>query len=98
MQAVRGQGLRFFTGATMAPLTAFLILRGLKTLELRMERHCATAEAIATLLAAHPAVAEVSYPGLPTFPQYELARRQMARPGGLVGFELKGASPPACAS
>src|SRR6185436_10927064 len=55
VQTVRGQGLRFFTGATMAPLTAFLILRGLKTLELRMERHCASAEAIAALLAAHPA-------------------------------------------
>jgi methionine-gamma-lyase len=93
VQEVRGNGLRFFTGATMAPLTAFLILRGLKTLELRMERHCASAEAIAALLAEHPAVAEVSYPGLANFPQHALAKRQMARPGGLIAFELAGGLP-----
>lgn len=87
---VRANGLRFFTGATIAPLTAFLILRGLKTLELRMERHCDSAAAIAALLAEHPAVAQVSYPGLPSFPQHDLARRQMARAGGLVAFELEG--------
>jgi methionine-gamma-lyase len=93
VQEVRGNGLRFFTGATIAPLTAFLILRGLKTLELRMERHSASAEAIAALLAAHPAVAQVSYPGLPDFPQRAVARRQMARPGGLIAFDLAGGLP-----
>lgn len=87
---VRGHGLRMLTGATIAPLTAFLVMRGLKTLELRMERHSASAKAIAELLAAHPAVASVSYPGLPTFPQYALAQRQMALPGGLIACELKG--------
>lgn len=87
---VRGMGLRWLTGATLSPLNAFLILRGLKTLELRMERHSRSALAVAELLAGHPAVAQLSYPGLPSFPQYELARRQMARPGGLIAFELKG--------
>lgn len=87
---VRGMGLRWLTGATLSPLNAFLILRGLKTLELRMERHSASAQAVAELLAQHPAVSHLSYPGLPSFPQYELARRQMSRPGGLIAFELKG--------
>jgi len=87
---VRGMGLRWLTGATLSPLNAFLILRGLKTLELRMERHSRSALAVAELLAGHPAVAQLSYPGLPSFPQYELARRQMSRPGGLIAFELKG--------
>lgn len=87
---VRGVGLRWLTGATISPLNAFLILRGLKTLELRMERHSASAQAVAELLAGHPGVAEVSYPGLRSFPQYELAERQMAAPGGLIACELKG--------
>jgi len=87
---VRGLGLRWLTGATLSPLNAFLILRGLKTLELRMERHSRSALAVAELLAGHPAVSQLSYPGLPSFAQYELARRQMSRPGGLIAFELKG--------
>ncbi len=87
---VRGQGLRWLTGATLSPLNAFLILRGLKTLELRMARHSASALEVAKLLADHPAVSSLSYPGLPSFPQYELARRQMSAAGGLVAFELAG--------
>jgi methionine-gamma-lyase len=87
---VRGIGLRWLTGATISPLNAFLILRGLKTLELRMARHCASALAVAELLAGHAAVAWVSYPGLRSFPQYELAQRQMSAPGGLIACELKG--------
>jgi methionine-gamma-lyase len=87
---VRANGLRFLTGATMAPLTAFLILRGLKTLELRMAQHSASAQAIAELLEHHPAVASISYPGLSSFPQFDLARRQMSRPGGLIACELRG--------
>jgi methionine-gamma-lyase len=87
---VRGVGLRWLTGATLSPLNAFLILRGLKTLEIRMAQHSASAQAVAELLQAHPAVAEVSYPGLPGFAQYDLTRRQMARPGGLIACELKG--------
>ncbi len=87
---IRGEGLRFFTGATLSPFTAFLVLRGLKTLELRVARHCESALAVAKALRQHPAVAYVSYPGLPDSPGYELANRQMSAGGGLVAFELKG--------
>jgi methionine-gamma-lyase len=74
----------------MSPLDAFLVLRGLKTLELRMERHCAGAMEIARRLKQHPAVTQVLYPGLPEFPQYEVARRQMSAFGGMIAFEVKG--------
>jgi len=90
VEAIRRDGLRHLTGATIAPLTAFLLLRGLKTLELRMERHCASALAIAELLERHPAVAWVSYPGLTSSPFHALARRQMMAFGGLVACELRG--------
>ncbi|WP_428699181.1 methionine gamma-lyase [Stappia sp.] len=90
MQAVRLVGLKDMTGAVMAPLTAHLIMRGLKTLELRMERHCASAMAAAELLEAHPAVAAVHYPGLASFAQHELAARQMPGFGGMIAFELVG--------
>jgi methionine-gamma-lyase len=89
VQQVRGHGLRYLTGATLSPHAAFLVLRGLKTLELRMERHARNAEALAKLLAAHPAVARVHYPTLDGAPHRDLARRQMATGGGLVSFELK---------
>ena len=82
--------MRYLTGATIAPLTAFLLLRGLKTLELRMERHCSSALAIAELLQQHRAVTWVSYPGLAHSPFHQLARRQMAAFGGLVACELRG--------
>lgn len=90
LKIVRTQGLRFMTGATMAPMTAFLILRGLKTLALRMRQHSRSAEAVAELMAGHPKVAWVAYPGLPDFPARALARRQMDGAGGLISFELKG--------
>ncbi len=87
---IRMVGLKDMTGACIAPMNAFLILRGLKTLELRMERHCRTAQAAAEMLERHPAVAEVYYPGLASFPQALLARRQMKLAGGMIAFELKG--------
>ncbi|MBV9701447.1 MAG: PLP-dependent transferase, partial [Methylobacteriaceae bacterium] len=87
---IRGHGLRVLTGATLSPLNAFLILRGLKTLELRIERHSEAAQQVAELLADHPRVRNLSYPGLPSFPQHALARRQMRRFGGLISFELDG--------
>ncbi len=90
IDSIRRNGLRYFTGATIAPMTAFLLLRGLKTLELRMERHCDSALAIAELLEQHPAIASVSYPGLSQSPFHLLARRQMTGFGGLIACELRG--------
>lgn len=87
---IRLVGMKDMTGAVMAPFTAMLVLRGLKTLALRMERHCASAQVVAEWLAGHPAVAAVHYPGLTDFPQHALAQRQMARPGAMIAFELKG--------
>lgn len=90
MQQVRLVGLKDMTGAVMSPFTATLILRGLKTLALRMERHCANAMMIAQWLEAQPQVAAVHYPGLESFTQADLARRQMAAPGGMIAFDLVG--------
>jgi len=90
MQQVRLVGVKDMTGAVMAPFNAMLVLRGLKTLKLRMAEHCRSAAAIATTLNDHPAVAAVHYPGLACFPQHDLARRQMPGFGGMIAFELKG--------
>ncbi len=78
----------------LAPEVAWLALRGLKTLPLRMERHCANALHVAQWLAQHPAVAHVHYPGLPDHPQHELARRLCGERGfgGMVAFELREAT------
>ncbi len=77
-------------GGVQGPFESFLALRGLKTLHLRMERHCANAQAVAEALEAHPAVARVAYPGLASHPQQALARRQMAAGGGMVTAVLEG--------
>ena len=77
-------------GGQLGPMDAFLVLRGTKTLAVRMERHCDNAERIAQFLADHELVAKVHYPGLPDHPQLAIAQRQMARPGGMVSFELRG--------
>jgi len=90
IDAIRLQGLRYFTGATLSPFTAFLVLRGIKTLELRVQRHSESARRVAELLRGHAAVAEVFYPGLPDTAGIDIARRQLAAGGGLVAFELKG--------
>ncbi|HLU40157.1 MAG TPA: PLP-dependent aspartate aminotransferase family protein, partial [Planctomycetota bacterium] len=85
--------LAFFqnsVGATPGPLDCFLVLRGTKTLHVRMERHCRNAQAIAEHLARDRRVSRVYYPGLPSHPQYELAKRQMRLPGGMVSFEVRG--------
>ena len=75
-------------GAVAGPFDAWLVLRGLKTLPLRMERHCDNAEAVVAFLERHPAVAEVIYPGRPEHPGHEVASRQMRRYGGIVSFRL----------
>ncbi len=82
--------MRYY-GGIMAPFTAYLILRGSQTLPLRVQRHNANAMQIAMHLEQHPAVAAVSYPGLPSHPQHALARRQMTGGfGGMISFDLKG--------
>lgn len=87
---IRLQGMKDMTGAVMAPFNAMLILRGLKTLELRMDRHCSSAATVAEMLEASPAVAKVWYPGLHSFEQHDLAKQQMSQFGGMIAFELKG--------
>jgi cystathionine gamma-lyase len=78
-------------GAVAGPFDSFLALRGVKTLPLRMQRHCENALALAAWLEKHPRVARVHYPGLPSHPQHALARRQMPNGfGGMISIELKG--------
>jgi cystathionine gamma-synthase len=77
-------------GAVPGPFDSWLVLRGLKTLAVRMRQHCANARAIAEWLDGHEAVSLVRYPGLPAHPQHELAARQMDDFGGMVSFELAG--------
>jgi methionine-gamma-lyase len=87
---VRLFGLKDMTGAVMSAQDAHLVMRGLKTLTLRMDRHCQSAQKVAELLQGHAATEVVHFPGLPTFAQHELAKRQMRQFGGMVAFELKG--------
>lgn len=81
-------GLKFVTGATMSPFDAFLVDRGLKTLDIRMEKHCSNAVAVAEFLDSHPKVRKVYYPGLKHSQGYEIAKKQMKLPGGIITFEL----------
>jgi len=83
------------TGPTMSPFNAWILLKGLETFALRVERQTVSAAQIADRLAEHPAVARVFYPGREDHPQYETARRQMGAGGSLVAFELKGGKPAA---
>ncbi|MDX2061087.1 MAG: cystathionine gamma-synthase family protein [Gemmatimonadales bacterium] len=84
---------REITGASLAPLNAYLLLRGLKTLAIRVRQQNENALAVARFLASHPAVASVGYPGLPTDPGHEIAARQMTGFGGMLCFSLKGGWP-----
>jgi cystathionine gamma-synthase len=77
-------------GAVNGPFDAWLTLRGIRTLGVRMDRHCANAERIVDFLTGHPRVAEVLYPGLPTHPGHETAAKQMSRFGGMVSFRAAG--------
>jgi cystathionine gamma-synthase len=86
LQAERVAFLQNAVGAVPGPLDCFLVQRGVKTLALRMERHCANAEAVAAFLSEHPKVATVNYPGLPTHPGHDVAVRQMRGFGGMVSF------------
>ena len=83
-------GLKDMTGATLGPFEAWLILRGLKTLEIRVARHNESAKKIAEYLFNNDKVEKVYYPGLPSHPGYEIAKRQMKDFGGMISFEVKG--------
>ena len=76
------------TGPSLSPFNAWLLLKGLETLEIRIERQCRTAAAVANFLETHPKVGRVIYPGSPSHPQYELAQRQMKAGGTLVSFDI----------
>ena len=82
-------GLKDLTGAVMSPFDAFLMARGMKTLDIRMERHCANAKKVAAFFESHPAVSKVYYPGLESFEGHEIAAKQMKLPGGMISLELK---------
>lgn len=85
--------IRFFcrhTGPSMAPFNAWVLSKSLETLHVRLERHCANALQLAQRLESHPAVEQVFYPHLPSHPQYELAKRQMALGGGIVTIQIRG--------
>jgi len=77
-------------GGVPGPMDSFLVLRGVKTLHLRMERHASNAAKIADYLSRHPKAGKVTYPGLTSHPQHELARKQMKGFGGMMTFEIKG--------
>ena len=78
------------SGAVTAPMDSFLVLRGIKTLHLRMERHCENGEKIAHFLLAHPKVDKVYWPGFPSHPNHDVAKKQMRGFGGMISFTLKG--------
>ena len=86
---LRVVGIGHMTGSVMSPFNAFLISRGLKTLSIRMDRHCENAMKLAKYLESHPAVAKVYYPGLESFEGHEIAKKQMDKFGGMMSIELK---------
>lgn len=90
MQQIRLYGMKDMTGGVMSPFNAMLVLRGLKTLTLRMDRHCLNAASIARKLEACGGVSKVWYPGLESFEQRPLAEKQMSDFGGMIAFELEG--------
>ncbi|GAA0220312.1 methionine gamma-lyase [Metaclostridioides mangenotii] len=87
---VRLFGIKDMTGSVLSPFDAYLIIRGMKTLQVRMDRHCASAMVVAEFLESNENVTQVNYPGLKSFPQFELAQKQMDKPGGMIAFEVKG--------
>ncbi len=90
IQHIHVYGIKDMTGAVISPFDAYLTIRGLKTLEVRMDRHCQSAMLLAKTIEQHPAVAQVHYPGLSSHPQHELAKIQMSDFGGMIAFELNG--------
>ncbi len=91
----RVRDITIYLGGTMDPDVAFLLIRGLKTLEVRVRRQCQNAMAVAKCLARHPKVARVHYPGLASHPDHRLAKRQMSGFGAMLAFDLRGGLPAA---
>ena len=87
---VRMFGIKDMTGSVLGPQEAFLILRGLKTFEIRMQRHCESGRKVAEFLANHPMVEKVYYPGLESHKNHEVAKKQMRDFGAMISFEVKG--------
>lgn len=87
---VRMFGVKDMTGSVLGPQEAFLILRGLKTFEIRMQRHCENGKKVAEFLNNHPKVEKVYYPGLETHKNHEVAKKQMRDYGAMISFEVKG--------
>ena len=87
---IRFIGLKDMTGAVLGPQDAYYIIRGMKTFEIRMERHCKNARRVVEFLNNHPKIERVYYPGLETHPGYEIAKKQMKDFGAMISFELKG--------
>lgn len=87
---IRLVGIKDMTGSVLSPMDAYYIIRGMKTLEIRMERHCSNARKVAEFLNSHEKVEKVFYPGLTTHKGYEIACKQMKDFGGIFSFELKG--------
>ena len=87
---IRFVGLKDMTGAVLGPQDAYYIIRGMKTFEIRMERHCKNAKKVVEFLNKHPKIERVYYPGLETHPGYEIAKKQMKDFGAMISFELKG--------
>jgi methionine-gamma-lyase len=77
-------------GGNANPFDAYLLTQGIKTLELRMDRHCSNAMEVAEYLDAHPRIEKVNYTGLPDHPDFEISQKQMKHPGPMMSFELKG--------
>jgi methionine-gamma-lyase len=92
IEFMKGEGTKVhrLLGGCSNPFDAFMLVNGIKTLEVRMERHCRNAMEIANFLDAHPAVAKVNYTGLPSHADHAIAMKQMRHPGAMMSFELKG--------
>lgn len=87
---VRFFGVKDMTGSSLSPFDGFLIARGMKTLHIRMERHCENAMEVAKFLRQHPAVKKVVYTGFEDHPQYDIIKKQMRYPGAMISFEING--------
>lgn len=85
---IKDHGLKFITGAVMSPQDAYLVIRGLKTMPVRMKEHCTNAMAVATFMEESPLFEKVYYPGLPSHPDHEIAKKELTGFSGMIAFEM----------